>query len=115
VIVEKDDNLVTIQVNDSTIQAISDYEIGEAVYALIRPEDITLALAKGRTSARNVFKGKITKKASVGPLARIEVDCGFPLLAVLTKRSAEELDLDVGSRVHASIKATAVHVIKRWA
>jgi tungstate transport system ATP-binding protein len=114
VIVDKDDNLVTIQVNSSTVQAISDYDIGEAVYALIRPEDVTFTLAKDRTSARNVFEGKITKIASVGPLARIEVDCGFPLLGVITKRSAEELGLKVGGRVHASSKATAVHIIKRW-
>ena len=114
VIVDKDDNLVTIQVNSSTLQAISDYEIGEAVYALIRPEDITFTLAKDKTSARNVFEGKITKIASVGPLVRIEVDCGFPLLGVITKRSAEELGLKVGGRIRASSKATAVHTIKRW-
>jgi tungstate transport system ATP-binding protein len=114
VIVDKDDNLVTIQVNSSTIQAISDYEIGEAVYALIRPEDITFTLAKDKTSARNLFEGKITKIASVGPLVRIEVDCGFPLLGVITKRSAEELELNIGRKIHASSKATAVHVIKRW-
>jgi tungstate transport system ATP-binding protein len=114
VIIDKDDNLVTIQVTSSTVQAISDYEIGEAIYALIRPEDITFTLAKDRTSARNVFEGKITKIVSVGPLARIEVDCGFLLLGVITKRSAEELGLKVGGRIHASSKATAVHVIKRW-
>jgi molybdopterin-binding protein len=113
-IADKDDNLVTIQVNSSTIQAISDYEIGEAVYALIRPEDITFTLAKDKTSARNLFEGKITKIASVGPLVRIEVDCGFGLLGVVTKISAEELDLDIGKKVYASFKATAVHVIKRW-
>jgi tungstate transport system ATP-binding protein len=115
VIVDKEDNLVTIQVNSSIIQAISDYEIGEAVYALIRPEDVIFTLAKNKTSARNVFEGKITKIASVGPLVRVEVDCGFPLLGVITKRSAEELGLKVGGRIHASSKATAVHVIKRWA
>jgi tungstate transport system ATP-binding protein len=114
VIIDKADNLVTIQVNSSTIQAISDYQIGEAVYALIRPEDITFTLAKGKTSARNVFKGEITKIAAVGPLVRIEVDCGFPILGVMTKRSAEELGLDIGRKIHASSKATAVHVIKRW-
>ena len=114
VIVDKDDNLVTIQVNSSTVQAISDYEIGEAVYALIRPEDITFTLAKDKTSARNVFEGKITKKVTVGPLVRIEIDCGFPLLGVITKRSAEELGLNVGRRIRASSKATAVHTIKRW-
>jgi tungstate transport system ATP-binding protein len=114
VIVDKDDNLVTIQVNSSTVQAISDYEIGEAVYALIRPEDITFTLAKDKTSARNVFEGKITKKVTVGPLVRIEIDCGFPLLGVITKRSAEELGLNVGRRIRASSKATTVHTIKRW-
>lgn len=115
VITGKEDNLVTIRINSSAIQAISDFEIGETVYALIRPEDITFTLAKGRTSARNVFEGKIIKIAQVGPLARIEADCGFPLLGVVTKRSADELGLKVGSRIQASSKATAVHVIKRWA
>jgi tungstate transport system ATP-binding protein len=114
VIIDKEDSLVTIQVNSSTIQAISDYETGEAVYALVRPEDVIFTLAKGKTSARNVFVGEIMKITSVGPLVRIEVDCGFPLLGVITKRSAEELDLKVGGRIHASSKATAVHVIKRW-
>jgi tungstate transport system ATP-binding protein len=114
VIVEKDDNLVTIQVNDSTIQAVSDCEIGESVYALIRPEDITFTLAKGRTSARNMFQGKVTRMIRVGPLLRIEVDCGFDLLGVVTKMSAEELDLDISRKVYASFKATAVHLIRRW-
>jgi tungstate transport system ATP-binding protein len=114
VIVDKEDNLVTIQVNSSAIQAISDYEIGEAVYALIRPEDVIFTLAKGKTSARNVFEGIIAKIAPLGPLVRIEIDCGFPLLGVITKRSAEELGLKVSGRIHASSKATAVHVIKRW-
>jgi tungstate transport system ATP-binding protein len=114
VIIDKEDNLVTIQINSSTMQAISDYDIGEVVYALVRPEDVIFTLAKSKTSARNVFDGKITKIASVGPLVRIEVDCGFPLLGVVTKRSAEEIGLKIGQKIHASSKATAVHVIKRW-
>ena len=113
-IIEKDDNLATIQVNEATIQAISDFAIGETVYALIRPEDITFTLAKDRTSARNMFQGKIAKIAPFGPLVRIEVDCGIDLLSVVTKTSAEELGLDIGQRVYASFKATAVHVIRRW-
>jgi len=114
-IVEKDDNLATIQVNDTTIQAISDFAIGETVYALIRPEDIIFTLIKDRTSARNIFQGKIAKIAPFGPLVRIEVDCGIDLLSVVTKTSAEELGLDIGKKVYASFKATAVHIIKRWA
>jgi molybdopterin-binding protein len=49
----------------------------------------------------------------VGAQVRVEVDAGFPLVALITKQSLEELSLDVGSRVVASFKATAVHLIPR--
>ncbi len=114
VVIEKDDNLATIEVNGLTIQAISDYAVGDRVYVLIRPEEITFTLAKDTSSARNIFKGNITRTAPVGPLVRIEMDCGFPLLGVVTKRSAEELGFTIGKEVYASFKATAIHIIKRW-
>ncbi|MBN2462371.1 MAG: hypothetical protein JXB43_02080 [Dehalococcoidia bacterium] len=44
---------------------------------------------------------------------RIEVDCGFDLLGVITKTSAEELDIDIGKKVYGSFKATAIYVIRR--
>lgn len=113
-VIGKDENLVSIDVNGNAIQAISDHAVGDKVYALVRPEDITLTLAKDTSSARNVFHGEITRIIPLGPLARIEVDCGFPLLGVVTKRSAQELDLAIGKEVYASFKATALHVIKRW-
>jgi len=113
-VVEKEDNLVTVDVNGSAIQAISDHSVGELVYALIRPEDITLTLTQPISSARNVFGGKITRITAVGPLMRIEVDCGFPLLGVVTKWSAQELGLAAGKKVYASFKATAIHTLNRW-
>lgn len=114
VIVNRDDELVTIDVNGSLIQAISDYGIGEEVHALIRPEDITIALHKDTGSARNTFEGRITKIFSVGALVRVEVACGFSLLVVVTKRSAQDLNLAVDKKVYATFKATAIHIIKRW-
>ena len=59
------------------------------------------------------FIGKITRIVPAGPLTRVEIDCGFPLIALVTKRSAAELDLKKGKQVHATFKATGVHVIKR--
>ena len=114
VIVDKDDSLVTIDVSGRLIQAISDYGLEERVHALIRPEDITISLSKDASSARNTFDGKITKMLLVGSLIRVEVACDFPLLGVVTKRSAEDLNLAVGKEVYATFKATAVHVIKSW-
>jgi tungstate transport system ATP-binding protein len=113
-VVEKEDNLVSVKLNGQSVQAMSDCPIGEKVYVLIRPEDITFANTRDTTSARNMFKGTITKLISIGSLVRIEVDCGFPLFGVITTRSAQELDFSIGKEIYASFKATALHVIKRW-
>ncbi len=114
VIANRDNELVAIAVGGSIIQAISDYQIGQEVHALIRPEDVTLALRKDASSARNNFEGRITRIFPMGALVRVELDCGFPLLAVVTKQSAQELNLAVDMGVYATFKATAVHIIKRW-
>jgi tungstate transport system ATP-binding protein len=115
VITAKDDSLATIQVNGKIIQAISDFAVGDTIYVLIRPEDIIFTMARDTSSARNIFEGKIIKMVTVGPLVRIEVDCGFPLLGIVTKRAAEELGFVFGKKIFASFKATALHTIRRWA
>ncbi len=113
VVVSSEDKAVTIEFGDNVIEAISDYPVGEEVCACIRPEDITLALSKVSSSARNSFIGEVSRLASLGPLTRVEIDCGFPLIALVTKRSAEELNLVKAMKVYATFKATGVHVIKR--
>jgi len=113
-VVARDGNLVTIDINVSVIEAVSDYQLGEKVYVLIRPEDITVTLSPDLSSARNTFLGRIARMASVESLVRVEIDCGFPLLVLVTKKSAEKLSLTIGKPVHASAKASAVRVIKRW-
>lgn len=113
VITVKEDELVTIEVNGNPIQAISELPLREKVHVLIRPEDITFTLSRNVSSARNMFDGKIVKMTQVGQLVRIEVDCGIPLLGVLTMVSAQELSLTIGKRLYASFKVTAIHVIKR--
>jgi len=114
VIASRDNELVGIDVGGGLIQAISEHGIGAEVHALIRPEDVTLALHKDTSSARNTFEGIITRISPVGALVRVELDCGFPLLTVVTRQSARDLNLEADNRVYATFKATAVHVIKRW-
>jgi tungstate transport system ATP-binding protein len=115
-VIEKDGDLAIVQVNGEVIQVITDYPVGDKVNVLIRPEDITITVTtfKDISSARNLFKGKITRMNPVGTLVRIEIDCGFKLLSVITSKSAQELSLKVGNEVYASFKATALYVIKRW-
>ncbi|GAI17187.1 unnamed protein product, partial [marine sediment metagenome] len=107
-----EDKVAAIDIGGRFVEAISDYAAGKEVCACVRPEDITLALSKASSSARNSFAGEITRVVAVGPLTRVEIDCGFPLIALVTKRSAEELGLEKGKQVFATFKATGVHVIK---
>ncbi|MEE8413031.1 MAG: ABC transporter ATP-binding protein [Dehalococcoidales bacterium] len=107
------DNIVDVKVGQASIQAVSDYPGGKEVGVCIRPEDVTLAKSKTSSSARNSFAGKIQRIVSFGVLSRVELDCGFPLVALVTKKSAEEMGLEKGKQVYASFKATAVHIINR--
>jgi tungstate transport system ATP-binding protein len=114
VIVARDDNLVTIDVDGSLLQAISSFNIEEEVHVLIKPEDVILTPHKEVSSARNNFAGKIEKIIPAGPVSRVKIDCGFPLLSMVTKKSTADLSLEVGKQVYAAFKATVIHVIKRW-
>ncbi|UCH43758.1 MAG: TOBE domain-containing protein, partial [Dehalococcoidales bacterium] len=108
-----DNRVVSIDVGGAVIEAISDYNTGEEVSACVRPEDVTLAGSEVPSSARNHFRGEVTRTVSLGPLTRIELDCDFPLVCLVTNRSADEMGLVKGKTVYAAFKATGVHVIKR--
>jgi molybdopterin-binding protein len=41
----------------------------------------------------------------------VNVDCGVPLVALITRASADEMGLAVGRPVVATFKATAAHLI----
>ncbi len=85
-----------------------------AVLACIRAEDVALAREpSSATSARNRLAALVVKVTLEGVLARIELDCGFPLTTVLTAQSAAAMELAPGSHVGAVIKATAIHLVIR--
>ncbi|MEW5916685.1 MAG: ABC transporter ATP-binding protein [Gemmatimonadota bacterium] len=91
------------------------YTVGSAsegqAYAVIRAEEVTISHSPPSTSARNVYRGRITELSTLGALARVTVDVGgLPLVAALTSRSAQELHLREGEEVWASFKAMAVHL-----
>ena len=48
-----------------------------------------------------------------GPLVRISLDVGFELTALVTRPACEELQLHVGDRVTANLKAPAIHLVPR--
>jgi molybdopterin-binding protein len=69
---------------------------GDEVLVCLRPEDIILAPpadAARATSARNRLPATVNRITSAGPHASVALDAGFPLVALITKQSLEELAL----------------------
>ena len=67
----------------------------------------------GESSVRNHLEGTILSLVPEGPLVRISLNVGFELTALVTRPACEELQLRVGDRVAANLKAPAIHLIPR--
>jgi len=114
VIVKNEGGLASIDVDGTSIIATTAFPPGTPVVLYMRPEDITFHVRDGvKSSARNEFTGMITKVLPMGPNARLKVDAGITLTAVITQRSYEELDLALGKETQLAFKASAIHVVER--
>lgn len=111
VITSNEEGVARIDVNGQIVEGVCDYQVGEKVHVCIRAEDITLSLSKPQSSARNFFLGKINFMAFSGPLVKVELRCPFPIVSLITKKSAQEMGLGVGKKIYASFKATGIHII----
>ena len=112
IVMSNESEMTTVDINGTIIEAVTDFDAGEEVSVCIRPEDVTVALSRLSSSARNSLAGTITWTVFSGPLCRVMIDCGFPLIALVTRRSAEEMGLKKGRQVYGTFKAVSIHVIK---
>ena len=114
-IVESQGGLAAIRVGDVMVMAIAheDLGCGQRVLVCIRAEEVTLHPNAHRTkTARNDLAGRIESIESDGAIERITIACGFRLVAIMTRNTREELGFKIGDAVMASVKASAVHLIR---
>lgn len=81
------------------------------ITVFIRPEEIILSSSPIVSSARNTFKGKILQTTDLNRNVQVKVDVGKEFTAIVTKRSFQEMQLNLGSEVYLTFKASSVHVI----
>jgi molybdopterin-binding protein len=65
-------------------------------------------------SARNQIKGKIVKisEGSVNTEVEVEIADGQVIVSIITKSSANKMDLQIGDEVSAVVKASSVMIAK---
>jgi molybdopterin-binding protein len=121
------DQLLLIEAGQFHFEAVGQVPAGRPVLLCLRPEAVALwaddaaaapaavasAPAGPKTSIRNQLRGTIRHLTPQGPLMRVVIDCGFPVVALITRLSAQEMGLRLDQPVAASFKATAVHLIPR--
>jgi tungstate transport system ATP-binding protein len=109
------------------VETVAEVDVGRPVVLAIRPEDVALApagaAAMQATSVRNRWCGQVDSVTPAGPLVRVVVrlDCEpgvtpvfggeGEVISLITRASAEELGIEPGRRVTASVKATALHAL----
>jgi tungstate transport system ATP-binding protein len=114
VVASAGDELVHVDCQGVEVVANGEFAGGSKVLVCLRPEDVTLLEGElPRSSARNHLSGRVTKVTGAGRLIRVELDCGFPLVSLITRLSAQELDIREGHELIAIFKSSAVHLIQR--
>ena len=113
VVRESVEGRLRVRVDEREIEAIGKERPGDRVHLCIRPENVVVNVADpaGKSSARNVFAGKIVSVSSMGPFLKLTLDCGFRLVSYVTAESFASLGLSKRGEVFASFKATAIHVM----
>ena len=113
-VIAQADGLATVSVNGTTLKGLGSDAIGSPVFVCIRAEDVVLEQAgSGMTSARNHLVGNVSEIIPHGVMVHVKIECGFPIVAMVTRGALEDLSLTVGSPVTAAIKAGAVHLVPR--
>jgi len=101
-------------VNGTLLKGFGGYAIGSPVFVCVRAEDVVVEQGgTGLTSARNHLNGKVIEIIPHGVMVHVRIDCGFPLVAMVTRGAQQELKIELGSAVVAVIKAGAVHLVPR--
>jgi molybdate transport system ATP-binding protein len=83
---------------------------GGRVRVRIAARSVAIALEKPRhTSIQNIFRGRVEDiRQGPGELVDVRMDIGCPLLARITAKALQDLDLSQGKPVYAMVKSVAV-------
>jgi molybdate transport system ATP-binding protein len=114
------DGLAKVQVGSKQVVALPppsrNGRLDEDVYVCIRAEDVMLEKKRAELppcNAHNYLLGHVRSLDREGPIVHVELDCGFPLKALITDQARENMELRERDEIVALVKTRAIHVIAR--
>jgi tungstate transport system ATP-binding protein len=108
------EGLLAVDVGSFSVRASGRIPVGSPVIVCLRPEDLVLQSGvetDARDGALNHLPGRVTGLFLTGSQYRVEVDCGHPLVALVTKHCVQALWLAPLSEVLVDFKPSAAHLI----
>jgi molybdate transport system ATP-binding protein len=119
-VVQVADGFATIQVGPKQVIALAppcrNGRLDGEVCVCIHAEDVMLQKSGAnptQSSAGNHLLGHIRSLHREGPMVRVNLDCGFPLKALVTNQAYQNMELGERDEIVAVIKAPAIHLIAR--
>jgi tungstate transport system ATP-binding protein len=94
--------------NDVNIVAVT-RKTGK-ISIFISPDDIILSKIAFSSSARNSFEGSVIEIVDMNSVVKLRVDVGKFFTVHITRRSFEEMNINLGSKVFLTFKASSVQV-----
>jgi len=105
-----EDGIMLLDIGND-VQIVASGQSSGKVSVFISPEDIILSKMRIASSARNILEGKIVEIIDLGSIVRLKVDVGKPFTVQITKRSFNEMELNLNSNVFLTFKASSVHPV----
>jgi tungstate transport system ATP-binding protein len=81
----------------------------------VRPEDVLLSASPraGEVPSGNCLPGRVVAVVPQGPLIRVTVDCGVPVVAAAAAHLVRDLGLGPGSAIVVQLRPADLYVIPR--
>jgi len=96
--------------NGASVRILTDRSPGNG-HITVHSEDIILSQTNVVTSAQNQYQGTIADIAPSRMGMEVTVDIGFKLTAIVTEKTVDMMNLEVGQGIYLSFKATACKYI----
>jgi ABC-type molybdate transport system ATPase subunit len=111
---------VRVDIGEAEVEARGSVAPGQSVLLCLRPEDLMLAAADtaapivtGQMGGQNVLVGTVVRILPSDSSIRVVLDCGFPVVALVTRAAYRKLKLEPGHRAQVSFSAADAHLIPR--
>jgi molybdate transport system ATP-binding protein len=110
-VLDQKGDVANVAVGRTRLRAAAPKRDAESWHICIRAEEVDLVRGTAGDEGDNRLTGRVLLAAREGPVLRVVVDCGFPLVAMIGPPYLRDPEIREGETVTARVPAEAVRLI----